>query len=235
MHRAERGARLIEGRPPVDAERLTRELAELAVEVRAVHREVNPRDAEIEPFEDATDVGERELAVRPLGHPEPAQESEELDRLRARLDLHPQVSDGDLGELVEQRVRRLRLCSKKAAQETVILRPRALHKVGRERERRAAISINGTGHAERIRPIPSDTERGDLVRARHPERVDLRTRVRMGSWMTGPGANSMSTPIGGSGVMMSWKRIAASIPKRRMGCIVTSQQSSGVRASCQKL
>ena len=35
---------------------------------------------------------------------------------------------------------------------------------------------------------------------------------RIGRWMLGPGVKATSTPIAGSGVMMSWNRMAASMP-----------------------
>ena len=52
--------------------------------------------------------------------------------------------------------------------------------------------------------------------------------------MTGPGAKSSLTPIPSTGVMISLKRIAASIPKRRTGCSVTSTARSGVLVSVRK-
>ena len=50
-----------------------------------------------------------------------------------------------------------------------------------------------------------------------------------GSATTGPGARSISSPMAVSGTTMSEKRMAASTPSRRTGCIVTSAASSGVR------
>jgi hypothetical protein len=58
--------------------------------------------------------------------------------------------------------------------------------------------------------------------------------VRTGRWITGPGSKSMSTPIAGSGVMMSLNRIAASSGNRRSGWRVISAASSGVRHIRQK-
>ncbi len=55
--------------------------------------------------------------------------------------------------------------------------------------------------------------------------------VRTGSATTGPVPGTMSTPMPAatSGTTMSEKRMAASTPWRRTGCIVISQTRSGVK------
>ena len=61
-------------------------------------------------------------------------------------------------------------------------------------------------------------------------RTPLTSRpLRMGFSMTGPpsGAKWKPMPIGSSGSRMSAKTMAASSSKRRSGCSVTSQATSG--------
>ena len=50
-----------------------------------------------------------------------------------------------------------------------------------------------------------------------------------------PSAKLKGAPMGSSGVRMSLNMMAASKPKRRIGCKVTSQAASGVRQSSLKL
>ena len=92
--------------------------------------------------------------------------------------------------------------------------------------------ISGVPVAPRISRIASATK-GAISSASGTRNASTWAAERIGSPITGPGLNSMSTPIGGSGVMMSWNKIAASTPYRRTGCNVTSQASSGSRASSQ--
>ena len=54
------------------------------------------------------------------------------------------------------------------------------------------------------------------------------TSSRVWGRSRGPGSKVMSTPIASSGVMMSAKITAPSIPNRRIGCRVISAASSGV-------
>src|SRR5205807_3258942 len=61
-------------------------------------------------------------------------------------------------------------------------------------------------------------------------RRSMSAAVRNGGSMTGPtpALSSTSTPMALSGTTMSEKRMAASTPSRRTGCMVTSAASSGV-------
>ncbi len=60
--------------------------------------------------------------------------------------------------------------------------------------------------------------------------------VRTGAGSRGPSSvNSTARPIASSGTSRSENRIAASNPKRRIGCSVTSAASFGVLQSSRKL
>ena len=93
--------------------------------------------------------------------------------------------------------------------------------------------MSGVLVAETIILIASATK-GAISSRSGSTRAATSAGVVTGAATTGPGVKSTATPIGGSGVMMSEKRIAASTGKRRSGCRVTSAASSGVRTICQK-
>ncbi len=97
LHRlaGQKSATLGEGKSPVDADGLARQLADDAVEVAGIDGEVGARHAELPERSHQTAVGgERELPVG-LGVVQPGPRVEELDRLGAGLDLHGEVAQAD--------------------------------------------------------------------------------------------------------------------------------------------
>ena len=92
--------------------------------------------------------------------------------------------------------------------------------------------ISGTASSPRRARIASRTifssSRGSKRRSAATSAAE-----RSGFSITGPSPfwKSKGMPIGASGISRSEKRIAASKPKARIGCSVTSTASSGVRHS----
>src|SRR6185312_11658045 len=91
------------------------------------------------------------------------------DRLGARLDLHAQVPDGDVSQLVQQLASQARVAYQPGAELQVVGGTAALHEVGGQRQRcsgeadqryRARLAHE----ADRVRD-----EGGDLVAGRHPQ------------------------------------------------------------------